>query len=73
MDNKPATVNNSSKSLIVAGIVITFTSLAILIIFLARAGVITVPLALLLLVALAGIYVGFGILIPAHVIISKLN
>jgi hypothetical protein len=66
-------VKKTRKILILAGMVTTFSSLAILIIFLGRTGVITVDMALLMLVALLGIYVGFGILITAHLVIYRLK
>ena len=42
-------------------------------IFLATAKVITPQLALLMLIALAGLYIGFGILILAHRLIDRLD
>ena len=73
MDEISKPVKKSKNLMILAGIVITFTGLAFLIVFLAQAGVITVALALLMLVALVGIYFGFGILIAAHLMVSKLD
>lgn len=73
MDEISKPVKKSKNLLILAGIVITFTGLAFLIVFLARAGVITVALGLLMLVGLVGIYFGFGILIAAHLMVSKLD
>jgi hypothetical protein len=47
----------------VAGIAVLFVLLALGIFFSAYTGLITVQLALLLLVALLGMYLGFGVLI----------
>jgi hypothetical protein len=58
---------------IVAGIVISFAGLAGTIIFLSAAKIISLGVAILMLVALVGMYVGFGILIAAYRLISKLE
>ena len=58
---------------VVAGIVISFTGLAGTIIFLAAAKIISLGVAMLMLVALVGMYVGFGILIAVYRLISKLE
>jgi len=58
---------------VVAGIVISFTTLAGTIIFLSAAEIISLGVAILMLVALVGMYVGFGILIAAYRLISKLE
>ena len=58
---------------VVAGIVISFTALAGTIIFLSAAEIISSGVAILMLVALVGMYVGFGILIAAYRLISKLE
>ena len=59
--------------LILAVVAMSFSGLAILIIFLGRLGIITVSAAILMLVALVGIYFGFGILIAAHLVVKKLE
>ncbi len=58
---------------VVAGIVISFTALAGTIIFLSAAKIISLGVAILMLVALVGMYVGFGILIAVYRLISKLE
>jgi hypothetical protein len=58
---------------VVAGIVISFTALAGTIIFLSAAKIISFGVAILMLVALVGMYVGFGILIAVYRLISKLE
>ena len=58
---------------VIAGIVISFTALAGTIIFLLAAEIISLAVAILMLVALVGMYVGFGILIAVYRLISKLE
>ena len=58
---------------VVAGIVISFVGLAGTIIFLSAAKIISLGVAMLMLVALVGMYVGFGILIAVYRLISKLE
>ena len=58
---------------VVAGIVASFTGLAGTIIFLSEAKIISSGVAILMLVALVGMYVGFGILIAVYRLISKLE
>ena len=58
---------------VVAGIVISFTGLAGTIIFLSAAKIISFGVAILMLIALVGMYVGFGILIAVYRLISKLE
>jgi hypothetical protein len=62
-----------TKLLILSAVVFTFSGLAVLVVFLARSGVITVPAAILMLIALVGIYFGFGILIAAHLMVRRLK
>ena len=57
----------------VAGVVVSFTGLAGTIIFLLEAKIISFAVAMLMLVALLGMYVGFGILIAVYLLISKLD
>ena len=57
----------------VAGIVVSFAVLVGTIIFLMEAKVIGFAVAMLMLVALLGMYVGFGILIAVYRLISKLD
>jgi len=58
---------------VVAGIVISFTGLVGTIIFLLAAKIISSGVAILMLVALVGMYVGFGILIAVYRLISRLE
>jgi hypothetical protein len=58
---------------VVAGIVVSFTGLAGTIILLAAMEIIRVGMAMLMLVALVGMYVGFGILIALYRLIDKLD
>ena len=58
---------------VVAGIVISFTGLAGTIIFLSAAEIISLGVTMLMLVALVGMYVGFGILIAVYRLINKLE
>jgi len=57
----------------VAGIVVSFAGLAGTIIFLLETKVIGFAVAMLMLAALLGMYVGFGILIAVYRLISKLD
>ncbi len=58
---------------VVAGIAASFTGLVATIIFLSRAKIISFEMAILMLVALVGMYVGFGILIAVYRLIGKLE
>ena len=58
---------------VVAGIVISFTGLAGTIILLSVAEIISLAMTMLMLVALVGMYVGFGILIAVYRLINKLE
>jgi hypothetical protein len=58
---------------IVAGIVVSFASLAGTIILLLAMKVISFELAMLSLVALVGLYFGFGFLIAVYRLIAKLD
>jgi hypothetical protein len=63
-----------SRTLIIAaGIAASFIGLAGAIVFLSRAEIISVVLAKLMLVALLGMYVGFGFLIAVYRLIGKLK
>ena len=59
--------------IIAAGIVVSFTGLAGTIIFLLVAKIISFAMAMLMLVALVGMYIGFGILIAVYRLIGKLD
>ena len=58
---------------VVAGIAASFTGLVGTIIFLSEAKIITFEMAILMLVALVGMYLGFGILIAVYRLIGKLE
>jgi protein-S-isoprenylcysteine O-methyltransferase Ste14 len=66
-------INKTKKLFIIAAVMSSFILLGIMIVFLARSAIITVTLAILMLVGLIGIYVGFGILIAAHVMVRNLD
>lgn len=57
----------------VVGIVVSFTGLAGVILYLLAAQKISFEMAMLMLVALLGMYIGFGILIAVYRLISKLD
>ena len=58
---------------IVAGIAASFAGLVGAIIFLAMAKIVSFEVAKLMLVALLGMYIGFGILIAVYRLIGKLQ
>ena len=58
---------------VIAGIAASFAVLVGTIIFLSEAKIISSELAMLMLVALLGLYVGFGFLIAVYRLIGKLD
>jgi hypothetical protein len=58
---------------VVAGIAASFTVLVVTIIFLSQMKIIGFEVAKLMLVALLGMYIGFGILIAVYRLIGKLD
>ena len=58
---------------VVAGIVVSFTGLAGTIILLLVTKIISFAMAMLMLVTLLGMYIGFGILIAVYRLIGKLE
>jgi len=58
---------------VVAAVAGSFLGFVVTIILLSRARIITVPMAMLMLVALFGLYLGFGILIAIYRFIGKLD
>ena len=58
---------------VVAGIAASFTGLAGVIIFLSEAKIISFEMAMLMLVALLGMYLGFGVLIAVYRLVGKLE
>lgn len=64
---------NIRKLGVVAGLVALFTALVVTIILLAAAKKITATLAMLMLIALLGMYLGFGFLIAVYRFVDKLK
>jgi hypothetical protein len=58
---------------VVTGILVSFAGLAGTIIFLSVAKIVTLEMALLMLVALLGMYIGFGILVAVYRFVCKLE
>ncbi len=58
---------------VVVGIAASFTGLVGVIIFLSEAKIISFEMAMLMLVALLGMYLGFGVLIAVYRLVSKLE
>ena len=58
---------------VVAGIAASFTGLVGTIIFLSQTKIISFEMGLLMLVALLGLYFGFGVLIAVYRLIRKLE
>jgi hypothetical protein len=63
----------SRTLIVVAGVAASFTGLVGTIIFLSEMKIISFEMAKLMLVALLGTYVGFGILIAIYRLIAKLK
>ena len=59
--------------LYVAGVVLSFVALAGLVIYLSRSSVLTPEIGALMLVALTGLYVGFGVLVLIFRLVLKLK
>lgn len=71
---RPAQPMPRSRTLrVVAAIVVSFAALAGTIIVLLKMKIIGFTVAMLMLVTLLGMYVGFGALIAAYLLISKLE
>lgn len=58
---------------IAASVAVSFVGLAVLVVVLSAKRIITFQMAMLMLVALLGLYVGFGVLIAVYRFISKLD
>ena len=58
---------------VLAGIAASFTSLVGVIIFLSEAKIISFEMAILMLVALLGMYFGFGVLVAVYRLVGKLE
>jgi hypothetical protein len=65
--------DNKKKLKIAAAISLSFTGIVVLIMTLLVKGVITFQMALLMLVALLGLYFGFGVLIVLYRFVSRLE
>lgn len=65
--------DNKRKLKIAAAISLSFTGIVVLIMTLLVKGVITFQMALLMLVALLGLYFGFGVLIALYRFVSRLE
>jgi len=59
--------------IVVAGIVVSFTGLVGTIILLSETKIISFEMAMLMLVALLGMYIGFGVLIAVYRFVDKLK
>jgi hypothetical protein len=64
---------NKKKWLVAAAVSLSFTGIVVLIMALLVKGVITFQLALLMLVALLGLYFGFGVLIVLYRFVGRLK
>jgi hypothetical protein len=64
---------NRRKLKIAAAISLTFTGIVVLIFTLMIKGVVTFQLGMLMLVALLGLYFGFGVLILVYRFVAKLE
>ena len=58
---------------VVAGIIVSFTGFVGIIILLLKMKIISFEIAMLMLVALFGMYIGFGVLIAVYRLICKLE
>ena len=59
--------------IVVAAIVVSFTGLVGTIVFLLESKIISFEMAMLMIVALLGMYIGFGVLIAVYRLIGKLK
>lgn len=66
-------MTDTRKLRIVAAVVASFSALIVIVLALMIARVITFQMALLMLVALFGLYFGFGVLIAVYRFISRLE
>lgn len=58
---------------VAGGIAVSFAGLVGMVIFLAKAEMVTFEMAKLMLVALLGMYIGFGFLIAVYLLIGKMK
>ena len=68
-----AMTENKKKLLIAAAVSLSFIGIVVLVMALLLKGVITFQLALLMLVALLGLYFGFGVLIFLYRFVARLK
>lgn len=64
---------DKGKLKIAAAISVSFTSLVVIVILLSAKRIITFQMALLMLVALVGLYLGFGVLIALYRFVGTLK
>jgi hypothetical protein len=67
------TTGPNRNKLYIVVVIIVFSCLAGVVIFMAQTGFITIPMAILMLIGLVGIYVGLGILFAVHFMVRKLD
>jgi hypothetical protein len=67
------TAGNNRALKVAAGVAVSFMSLVVLILVLMSNRIVTFQMALLMLVALLGLYFGFGVLIAVYRFIGKLE
>jgi hypothetical protein len=73
MPANPSPVPRKRRLRTIAGIAASFIGLAGTIIFLLAMKIVSLAMAKLMLVALLGLYVGFGVLIAVYRLITKLE
>lgn len=66
-------MSDNRKLKVAAAISVSFTSLAVIVILLSAKRIITFQMALLMLVALVGLYLGFGVLIALYRFVGTLK
>jgi hypothetical protein len=64
---------NSRALKVAAGVAVSFMSLVVLVLVLMANRIVTFQMALLMLVALLGLYCGFGVLIAVYRFIARLE
>jgi hypothetical protein len=73
LDRRSALRSDKKKLKIAAAISLSFTGIVVLVMALLVKGVITFQMALLMLVALLGLYFGFGVLIFLYRFVDRLK
>ncbi|MGH8178457.1 MAG: hypothetical protein ACREV5_19545 [Steroidobacter sp.] len=64
---------NNRALKVAAGVAVSFTSLVVFVLVLAARRIVTFQMALLMLVGLFGLYLGFGVLIAVYRFTGKLQ